>query len=164
MLSHHVPMCGICSGALYDLERVLWILSDTGGGVTQSRKSEGCRWGWHATISRDVKSLVLLNIWFKDVIHLLYMLHMLYILGEFQALPINLRFPSQRLLTVNFSERETALRRDEQRLLVKRGTGGECCLGTFHCLQALALQPRGTLGLKVETHRLREAYLLTGEK
>lgn len=68
-------------------------------------------------ISRDVKSLVLLNIWFKDVKYW----HMLYILGEFQALPINLRFPLQKFLTVNFSAREAALRRDEQRAFVRKG-------------------------------------------
>lgn len=112
-----------CANVWYLLRSSLWSGKSAVNFVRygwrcQSRKSEGCRWCWYVTVSRDVKSLVLLNIWFKDVKYL----HMLYILGEFQALPINLRFPSQKLLTVSFSERETALRTDEQKkVLVKTG-------------------------------------------
>jgi len=65
---------------------------------------------------------------------------MFYIRAEFQALPISLRFPLQKFLTVNFSARETTLRRDEHRVFLRRGgTGGEHCLRTFHCFQVLAL-------------------------
>lgn len=41
MLSHHVPMCGICSGALYDLERALRVLAVMGGGVRVGRVEAG---------------------------------------------------------------------------------------------------------------------------
>lgn len=45
---------------------------------------------------------------------------MLYILGEFQALPINIRFPLQKFLTANFSVREAVLRRGEQSVFVRK--------------------------------------------
>lgn len=148
MLSHHVPTCGICSGALYDLERVLWVLAVTGGGVRVGRVEAGM---WH------VESLVLLNIWFQDV----RQWYMLCILGEFQALPINLRFP----LTVKFWEKQHwgGMNREH-----KQGTQKESTLRTCH-FQVLALPSSHATQRstgeeeKVVTHRLLEAYLLTGE-
>lgn len=85
---------------------------------------------------------------------------MLYILGEFQALPINIRFPLQKFLTVNFSVREAAPRRDEERAFVRRGDRRRVLPENISYSQELALPfPHATQGnpegeKQAVTHRL----------